>query len=128
MQEEPDEREDAIYHGTTLEVANRIVADKKFSEKETFFAATRDLAFYFADRSCGKKTGPGVPALIHVGLYASDLKEWTRNRLVASEGFDKDDAVGLRGKTQLIFSAEAVRLLNVYSFKDTWRVEVREKA
>jgi hypothetical protein len=36
---EPSEEEDAIIHGTTLEAANAIFAQRKFAERETWFAS-----------------------------------------------------------------------------------------
>lgn len=122
-----DDEEDIIYHGTTLQIANEMLASRRLGERETYFARTRDLAFHFADRTCAKQARAGVPAILQIGLYRSDLKNWTLSRLVRSKGFDEGDAGELRGKTQLIFSAEGIRLLNTYSFKDSWQVEVRDK-
>jgi hypothetical protein len=69
---EPSEEEDAIIHGTTLEAANAIFAQRKFAERETWFASTPDLATYFALRTCQKGAG-GQPAVIKVPVYRSDL-------------------------------------------------------
>jgi hypothetical protein len=123
---EDDEEEDVIYHGTTLEVANKIVAAKMLEQRESWFSSTKELAFYFADRAC-KKRGSGVPAILRIVLYRSDLKDWIKGRLVSSIPFDETDAAGLRGKMQLVFSGDAIRLLNTHSFKDTWHVEMRGK-
>ncbi len=124
-----DEEIDVIYHGTTLQAANQIRALKRFETKTSYFAGTRDLAFYFARRSCQRRGSVlAKPAVLSIALYKSDLKDWKQARLIHSSGFDEGDAVELRGKTQMLFTGEAVRLLNVYSFKDEWRVETEQES
>ena len=45
-EDEEDEEEDVIYHGTELSIANNIFGIKSSPSKmEQFFAATRELAF-----------------------------------------------------------------------------------
>ncbi|OUM00876.1 hypothetical protein A8M77_19510 [Variovorax sp. JS1663] len=53
--DEDNERETTLYHGTTLDVAEHILARKQFEARETYFAATRDLACLFAIRSSRKR-------------------------------------------------------------------------
>jgi hypothetical protein len=120
-----DDAEEIIYHGTSVTIANKIFAAKRFDERETFFASVKDLAFYFADRTIKKSGRTGITAILKIGLYRSDLNNWRTSRLVQSRPFDEGDAGELRGKTQLIFNGEAIRFLNAYSFKDDWQVEVR---
>ena len=67
--DDEDEEEDVIYHGTELSIANNIFGIKKFAEQDaTFFAATRELAFYFARRTVSKRGGNGIPAILKVIL------------------------------------------------------------
>lgn len=120
---EDDGKEETLYHGTTYDVAQKIFAQKKFDLQETYFASTRELAEFFAVRSCGKRAGAHVAAVIRVVLYESDLKIWKQNRLVRSSGFSEGDRPELRGKTQLIFSAEAIRFLNRDMFSGELRIE-----
>lgn len=121
---ENEDREENLFHGTTLEVAQRISAIKQFELRETYFASTQELANYFAVRSCGKRSEGKTPAVVKVSLYASDIKQWKVSRLITSKGFDGDDRPELKGKTQLVFSPAAMRLLNVYMFKDELSVDV----
>jgi hypothetical protein len=58
-----------------------------------------------------------------VVLYRSDLELWKRNRLVRSKGFDVGDQPSLYCKTQLVFSAEAMRFLNRDMFPGDLAVE-----
>ena len=118
-----DDRETILFHGTTVEVARNILATRGFEQQSTFFAPTKELAMYFAHRACGRTSNARRPAVVKVPLYEADLDRWTRNRLVDRRGFDEGDRPELRGQTQLIFSAEAVRLLNAHSFTDEWTVE-----
>ncbi|HTU68379.1 MAG TPA: hypothetical protein VMF52_20720 [Steroidobacteraceae bacterium] len=113
-----DERETFIFHGTTLDVAERIVAQQQFELRETYFAETRELAKYFAIRSLGRRRHQHRPAIIRVTLYESDLRELRGARLVSSEGFGAHDAPELRAKTQLIFTPDGMHHLNVRMFKD----------
>lgn len=125
QQEDDDVRETIIFHGTTLDVALAIVAQKKFEARgTTFFSATRDVAEFFALRSREKRSRNQAPAVIRAVLYESDLKTWRTGKLVQSKGFDEGDAPALHGKTQLLFSAEGVRLLNTYMFSDLLALEV----
>jgi len=116
LSNDKEERETALYHGTTLDVAELIVARKSFDCRETFFASTRELARYFAVHSTGKVRRAQSPAIVRVALYETDLNDWKRNRLVASTSFDEGDATALRGKTQLVFSSEGIRMLNSHMF------------
>jgi hypothetical protein len=119
----PDEdREETLYHGTTRDVAQEILATRKFQQQETYFASTRALAEFFAKRSSSKRAGHG-PAVVRVVLYRSDLELWKRNRLVRSKGFDEGDQPSLYCKTQLVFSAEAMRFLNRDMFPGDLAVE-----
>jgi hypothetical protein len=117
------EREQALDHGTTSDVAQRILAQKAFEVRETYFASTRQLAAFFALRSCAKAKSRHAPAVLKVVLYESDLETWKQNRLVVSKGFSEGDRPDLRGQTQLVFSAEAMRLLNKDMFRDDLVVE-----
>lgn len=123
---EDDEREEILYHGTTHDVAQRILAQKKFDERETFFASTRELAAIFAQRSKSKRRSDFQPVVIQVALYQSDLDDWLKNKLVQSIGFDAGDHPDLRSKTQLKFKSEGVRLLNKYMFSDALQVTKAE--
>lgn len=107
-----DEQEETLYHGTTYDVAQKIFAQKAFELRETYFSSTRELAEFFAVRSSAKRKDGHAPAVLKVVLYASDLKTWRQNRLVRSSGFSQSDRADLQGKTQLVFSAEAMRFLN----------------
>jgi hypothetical protein len=118
-----EEKEEALYHGTTYEVAQKVFAQKAFDLRETHFSSTRELAEFFAARSCAKRKDGHAPAVLKVVLYASDLKTWKRNRLVRSSGFSEGDRVDLQGKTQLIFSAEAMRFLNRDMFPSDLLIE-----
>ncbi|MEO8545177.1 MAG: hypothetical protein ABI434_16445 [Burkholderiaceae bacterium] len=124
MSTDDDERETAIYHGTTLEIAQAIFGVKKFDERKTWFAATRDLAIHFAKRTRAKQRVAQSPAIVKVVLYESDLVLYKRNKVVASTGFDEDDDPLLRGKTQLVFSSDAIRFLNRDMFTNELSVEV----
>jgi hypothetical protein len=118
-----EDKQETLYHGTTYDVAQRIFAQKAFEARETYFAATRELAAFFARRACAKsKSGHGA-AVLKVVLYQSDLKLWKQNRLVLSKGFSEGDRPDLHGKTQLVFSAEAMRFLNRDMFPDDLLVE-----
>jgi hypothetical protein len=123
-----DEAIEILYHGTTLNIALQILAVRKFDLQATFFSSVRELAVYFSHRSRERQKRPSNPAVLRIPVYRSDLLDWRRGRLVASKGFDEMDKLELRGKTQLIFSPEAVRLLNTYSFADEWAVEPVESA
>ena len=118
-----EERDEVIYHGTTYEIAQLICAQKRFAPRETYFSSTRSLAELFADRACGKRAGAHVPAVVRVVLYESDLKLWKRNNQVRSIPFSEGDRRDLQGKTQLVFSEEAIRFLNRDMFPDELRVE-----
>lgn len=120
---EEEEREEVLYHGTTLDVAQKILSKKAFEARETYFSSTKELALYFAQRSSLKQSENHKPAILRLALYSSDLQNWIRNKQVKSSGFDESDKTELYGKTQLIFSAEGIRFLNTYSFKDEWRLE-----
>jgi hypothetical protein len=118
-----DEAIEILYHGTTLDVAQQIFAARKFELRASFFSSVRELAVYFSGRARERHKLLAKPAVLRVPVYRSDLLDWKRGRLVASKGFDEMDKLELRGKTQLVFSPEAVRLLNTYSFTDEWAVE-----
>ena len=118
-----DDREETLYHGTTYDVAQKICAQKKFELQGTYFASTRELAEFFAIRSCGKRSGAHLPAILRVVLYESASKTRKRSRLVISTGFSDGDRADLQGKTQLLFSAEAVRFLNRDMFPGDLKVE-----
>ena len=120
-----EDREETLYHGTTRDVAQEILATRKFQQQETYFAPTRALAEFFAKRSNSKRAGHG-PAVVRVVLYHTDLELWKRNRLVTSKGFDEGDQPNLYGKTQLVFSAEAMRFLNRDMFAGDLTVEAVE--
>lgn len=123
--QEDDDRETSLYHGTTLDAAQAIVAQRKFDSRDTtFFSATREIAEFFAVRSSKKHSRNQAPAIVRVALYESDLKNWRRNKWVQSKGFDDGDAPALHGKTQLLFSAEGIRMLNTYMFPDGIAFEV----
>ena len=123
---ENGEREETIYHGTTYDLAQWVLGCQKFELKETFFASTKELAFLFAERSKRKHPERGIPVVLRVVLYESDLRQWKKNGLVVPRGFDEGDQPQLRGKTQLVFSAEAVRQLNLYMFKNELSIEARK--
>lgn len=123
MEEEEDEREEVLYHGTTHDVAQLIFAQKKFELAETYFASTRSLAEYFAFRSAKKRSHKVPPVVLRIVLYESDLKQWIKGKLVTSCGFDETDNTALYGKTQLIFNGEAVRLLNRFMFPGDLSIE-----
>ena len=118
---EDDVEIDVIYHGTTRGAADAIVAAKRFSEHETFFASDAPLAWYFARRTCAK-AGGGTPAVVRVPLYRSDLAAWRLGRLLVRKGFDDGDAPELRGRIQLLLSSGAMKHLNRLSFSDEWTV------
>lgn len=122
---ENGEREETIYHGTTYELAQWVMGQQKFELKETFFASTKELAFLFAERSKRKHPERGIPVVLKVVLYQSDLMLWKKNRLVVPRGFNEGDQPQLRGQTQLVFSAEAVRQLNIYMFTNELSIETR---
>lgn len=122
MQDE-NVRETYIYHGTTLPVAELIVAQKKFDQRQTFFSATRQLAQEFAARTCNKQRHEQSPALVKVALYESDLEDWRKCRLVSRKPFSEGDQAQFRGLTQLVFTAEGMRLLNTHMFTDELAVE-----
>lgn len=124
MSVEDDERETVIYHGTTLDVAQVILAVKKFDERKTWFAATRELAIHFARRSRDKQRLPQSPAILKVVLYESDLARYRRNKVVVSTGFDEGDDPHLRGKTQLVFTPDGMRFLNRDMFNSDMAIEV----
>lgn len=107
------DREEVIYHGTTWEIAQYIEGKGEFEQREgeTFFAARRELAEFFARRTCAKHPG-GTPAIIKITVYAEDLARWKKNRMLISRGFDEGDRPDLRGHTQLAFKAEGIRFLN----------------
>ena len=119
---EDEDRVEVLYHGTTLDVAQRILAERQFDLRDTFFAQTRELAEYFALRSRQNVSTSSRPAVIAVPVYLSDLRDWRRGRLVHSKGFDDTDAPDLRGKVQLKFTPSGMRLLNAHSFGDEWRI------
>lgn len=123
MNEEDDEREEVLYHGTTYDVAQKILAQRRFDAQDTFFASTRALAEYFALRSYAKRNSTHPPVIIRVTLYESDLKRWRQNRLVKSSDFSEGDHPELQGKTQLKFNAEAIRFLNRDMFHSDMHIE-----
>ena len=126
--QEDDDRETALYHGTTLDAAQLIVAQRKFESRgPTFFSSTREVAEFFAVRSSEKRSRSQAPAVVRVVLYESDLKDWEKGRHVVSKGFDDGDAAALYGKTQISFSAEGIRLLNTYMFGDAISLEVLQQ-
>jgi hypothetical protein len=117
-----EDREDMLYHGTTWEVAQVILATRKFEYRETYFAATRELAEFFARRSSSRRPGQ-APAIVRIALYHADVEVWRKNRLVQSKGFDEGDQPSLTGKTQLIFSAEEMKFLNRDMFSADLAIE-----
>jgi len=118
-----DDREARLFHGTTYDVANAIVTQQRFDLKETFFTPSRELAAFFAKRTCAKVARGSQPAVVRAVLYASDLRVWKESRLWTSKGFDEGDQPMLRGKVQMVFTAEGVRLLNKYMFPSELVVE-----
>ena len=121
------EREEVIYHGTTLGIAQQIGALDQFDERETYFAATRDLAEFFARRSSTKSKTAQSPAIIRVTIYADDLRNLKQNKLLINKGFDEGDNPQLRGKSQLVFNSEGIRFLNRVLLEMTVQpVEVRK--
>ncbi|MBN3760730.1 hypothetical protein [Burkholderia sp. Ac-20365] len=116
-----DERIEFLYHGTSLGTAQSVRSTRKFAEQITFFTTDKPLAWHFAARSCMKSRRAESPALLVNQVYLEDLHSWKQRRLVQNLPFDEADAPELRGKTQLKFAAEAVRLLNVYALE--WLVE-----
>jgi len=122
-----EDQEETLYHGTTYDVAQRIFARKAFEARETYFSSTRELAEFFARRSSAKSRAGHGPAVLKIVLYQSDLNAWKQNRLVLSKGFSEGDRPDLRGKTQLVFSAEAIRLLNLNMFADDLLIEPVER-
>ena len=128
MTDDEEDREEVLYRGTTYDAAQKVFAQKCFEIRETHFASSRELAEYFAVRSCGKRSGASHPAVIRVVLYESDLRLWKRNKYVRSTDFSEGDRPELRGKTQLIFSAEGMRFLNTYMFPADLRVEQIDRA
>ncbi|OUL76765.1 hypothetical protein [Paraburkholderia hospita] len=116
-----DERIELLYHGTSLGAAQSVCSTRKFAEQITFFTTDKALAWHFAARSCMKSRRAESPALIVNQVYLEDIQSWKQRRLVLNRPFDEGDAPQLRGKIQLKFAAEAVRLLNVYALE--WLVE-----
>lgn len=123
MADNDAEREEVLYRGATYDEAQRVFAQKCFEVRETHFTSSRELAEYFAVRSCGKQSGARLPAVIRVVLYESDFRLWKRNKYVSSIGFSEGDRPELHGKTQLIFSAQGIRFLNTYMFPADLRIE-----
>lgn len=117
-----EDKEEVIYHGTTADVAQIILATKRFELRDTYFAQNRELAQYFARRSASRRPAHN-PVLVRIVLYRSDLGLWKRNRLIQSKGFDEADQTQLRGKTQLVFSAEGMKFLNRAMFPDDLAIE-----
>ena len=117
-----EERVEVLYHGTTLDVAQKILAEQRFDLRDTFFAETRELAQLFALRSRQRARTASRPAIIAVPVYLSDILDWKKGRLVHSKPFDDTDVPELRGKVQLKFTAGGMRFLNAHSFADEWKV------
>ena len=123
MIDKDSDREARLFHGTTFDVAQKVLAQKAFELRETYFASTRELAELFATRTSRKHSIVRAPAVIVVVLYESDLKSWQRNKLVATRGFSDGDRPEFRGQTQMVFSAEAVRFLNRDMFSGDLAIE-----
>jgi hypothetical protein len=120
--EDDEPRHEAVYHGTTDGIAHLLAAQKHFDLRQTWFAATEELAAYFAVRTWKKGGGSGKPVVLKVPLYESDLKEWRLAKHVVAIPFSDGDKSELHGKTQLVFSHEGVRLLNRYMFSTSLEI------
>ena len=121
--EDDDERQQVLYHGTTLDVAQTIQAKKSFELQSTYFAIDRNLAVLFAHRSAAKRSRAVAPAVVKVVLYASDFQQLRRGGQAKFRGFDEGDRPELRGKTQIILDYDGMRFLNRDMFSDELTIE-----
>lgn len=118
-----DEKQQVLYHGTTLDVAQTILAQRSFECRPTYFAINRNLAVLFANRSSAKRSHAVAPAIVRVSMYASDFQQLRRGGRAQFRGFDEGDRPELRGQTQIILDSEGIRLLNRDMFADEMTIE-----